>query len=111
VLYPGSAKFQELPAADATLLVEFYDSLQGIDEAIDSYIGKWPTTDVNAWSGLIRQVQDSLNIGEKAIRRFCPNTPFIAASPSSGTLLSQVEHAIAGAQGAMKAHLARHGVS
>jgi hypothetical protein len=98
-------------AADASLLVEFYDSLQGIDDVIDSYVGRWPTTDVNAWSGLMRQVLSSLNIGEKAISRFCPDTPFIATSPVSGTLLSQAEHAIAGALGAMKARLARHGVS
>jgi hypothetical protein len=111
VLYPDSPKFRELPSADAQLLVEFYDSLQGISDVIDSYIDKWQTTDVNAWNGLMHQVQNSLNIGERAIRRFCPDGPFYPGTPAAGTFLTHAERAIAGAQAALKAHLARHSVS
>ena len=71
MLYPDAPQFRELPAADATLLVAFYDSLQGITDTLDSYIDQWPTTDVNAWNGLMHQVRNGLGLGEKAIKVFC----------------------------------------
>lgn len=111
VLYPDAPQFRELPAADATSLVAFYDSLQGITETLDSYISQWPTTDVNAWNGLMHQVRNSLGLGEKAIAVFCAEKPFNDASPASGTMLHQYQRAMSGAERAFKAHLARHGVS
>jgi hypothetical protein len=104
-------QFRELPAPDATLLVAFYDSLHGITETLDSYINQWPTTDVNAWNALMHQVRNSLVLGEKAINVFCADKPFNEASPASGTMLNQYQRATSGAEKALKAHLARHGVS
>jgi hypothetical protein len=111
VLYPDAPQFRELPAADATLLVAFYDSLQGITDTLDSYLDRWPATDVNAWNGLMHQVRNSLGLGERAINVFCADSPFNEASPASGTMLNQCQRAMTGAQSALKAHLARHGVS
>lgn len=111
VLYPDAPQFRELPAADAALLVAFYDSLQGITDTLDSYIDKWPATDVNAWNGLMHETRNSLSLGEKAVNVYCPNKPFNEASPASGTMLNQCQRAMTGAQSALKAHLARHGVS
>ncbi|WP_354082167.1 hypothetical protein [Bradyrhizobium sp. S3.3.6] len=101
VLYPDASQFRELPAKDATLLVAFYDSLQGVTDTIDSYIDQWPTTDVNAWNGLMQQVRNSLILGEKAISVFC-------AAPASGTMLSQYERVTSGMKKALGAHIARH---
>jgi hypothetical protein len=111
VLYPDAPKFRDLPAADATLLVEFYDSLQEISDTVDSWIDTQPTTDVNAWNVLMHKVRNNLSIGEKAVQRFCLDRPFNEASPAAGTLLQQSEREISGAKAAMSAHLARHGVS
>ena len=111
ILYPDAPQFRELPAPDATLLVEFYDSLQGITDTLDSYIDRWPTTDVNAWNGLMHQIRNSLVLGEKAVQVFCLDAPFNEASPASGSILNQYQRAMSGAEKAFKAHLARHGVS
>jgi hypothetical protein len=111
VLYPDAPQFRELPAADATLLVVFYDALQGITDTLDSYIGQWPTTDVNAWNSLMHQARSSLGLGEKVVKVFCADKPFNEASPASGTMLNQYQRAMSGAEKALNAHLARHGIS
>jgi hypothetical protein len=108
VLYPDASQFRELPAADATLLVAFYDSLQGVTDTLDSYIDQWPTTDVNAWNGLMHQVRNSLALGEKAIRVFCAEKPFNEAAPASGTMLNQYQRVASAMQKALDAHIARH---
>lgn len=108
-LYPNAHQFCELPGADATLLVRFYDSLQAITDTINSYIDQWPTTDVNAWNGLMHQVRNSLSLGEKAMKIFGADKPFNEAGPASGTMLNQYQRAMSGAEKALSAHLARHG--
>jgi hypothetical protein len=111
ILYPNVPQFHKLPPADATLLVAFYDSLQGIADTLDGYIDQWPTTDVNAWNGLMHQARTSLELGERAVKVFCPDKPFNDAGPASGTMLDQYQRAMAGAEKAFNAHLARHGIS
>jgi hypothetical protein len=108
VLYPDASQFRELPAADATLLVAFYDSLQGVTDTLDDYIARWPTTDVNAWNGLMHQVRNSLALGEKAIRVFCAEKPFNEAAPASGTMLNQYQRVTSAMKKALDAHIARH---
>ena len=111
ILYPDAPQFRDLPAPDATLLVEFYDLLQGITDTLHSYIDRWPTTDVNAWNGLTHQIRNSLVLGEKAVQVFCLDAPFNEASPASGSILNQYQRTMSGAEKAFKAHLSRHGVS
>jgi hypothetical protein len=108
VLYPDASQFRELPAADATLLVAFYDSLQGVTDTLDDYIARWPTTDVNAWNGLMHQARNSLALGEKAIRVFCAEKPFNEAAPASGTMLNQYQRVTSAMKKALDAHIARH---
>jgi hypothetical protein len=110
-LYPEAPKFHELPAADATSLVKFYDSLQEISDILDSWVDGQTTTDVNAWNVVMQKLRNNLTIGEEAVRRFCPDWQYSADSPASGTLLHQSERARAAAQAALAAHLKRHGVS
>jgi len=110
VLYPEASQFRELPATDATLLVAFYDSLQGVTDTLDSYIDQWPITDVGAWNGIMHQVRNSLGLGEKAIKVFCADKPFNEGAPASGTMLNQYQRVTAWAQRALDAHIARHSV-
>jgi hypothetical protein len=57
VLYPTAAKFRNLSATDATLLVKFYDSLQEITDIVNSWVEDSQTTaDVNAWNFLMQKV-------------------------------------------------------
>ncbi len=111
VLYPNSAEFRNLAAEDATLLINYYDSLQEITDIVSSFVDTQPITDFNAWNVLMQKLQRNLNIGQKAIQRFCPESQYDAIAPAAGTLLYQSERAISGAQAAQAAHLARHGAS
>jgi hypothetical protein len=110
-LYPNAPKFHDLPAADATALVKFYDSLQEINDTLDSWVDGQPATDPNAWVVLLHKVRNNLTIGEEAVRKFCPDRQYDAASPASGTLLDQSQRVMAAAQQTLAAHLKRHGVS
>jgi hypothetical protein len=108
-LYPDAPKFHELPAGDATLLVDFYDSLQEISDILESWSGGQATTDVNAWNLLMHKVRNNLRLGEKAIQRFCPDREFSPDSPAAGTLLEQSRRELSNAEAAFSAHMARHG--
>ena len=59
----------------------------------------------------MQQVRNSLSLGEKAVRVFGADKPFNEAGPASGTALDQYQRAMSGAEKALNAHLARHGVS
>jgi hypothetical protein len=110
-LYPDAPKFQELPAADATSLIAFYDSLHEIGDILDSWADSQAPANVNAWNLLMHKVRNNLTVGKNAIRRFCPDSPYSAAMPAAGTLLQEAEREISGAQTALATHLKRRGVS
>jgi hypothetical protein len=110
VLYPTAAQFRDLSAADATSLIEFYDSLQEITEVINSWTESATPLDVNAFNYLMQKVQNSLDIGRNAVQRFCPERQYSAIMPSGGTLIDRLQLAVSSAQLALTAHLARHGV-
>jgi len=112
ILYPNTVEFQNLSAADATSLIEFYDSLQDVADTVNGWIDTHQTTtDFNAWNFLMQKVQNNLRVGQSAVRRFCPDKPYSAIMPAAGTLLQEAERAISGAQSALKAHLTRHGAT
>src|ERR1700730_16615035 len=101
-----------LSAEDATLLVDFYDSLQEIRDIVNSWVdNQTNTADFNAWNVLMQKVQHNLSIGQSAVQKFCPESQHDATMPAAGTLLHQSERAISGAQSALAAHLSRQGVS
>ncbi len=106
-LYPSDSRFRELPPGDATLLVEFYDALDEINDTLESWIDKHPTTDFNAWNVLMHRAQNNLKVGERAIQRFCPDRSFDKASPAAGTLLDQSRRALRAAETARSAHMTR----
>src|ERR1700730_12725937 len=62
-----------LSAEDATLLVDFYDSLQEIRDIVNSWVdNQTNTADFNAWNVLMQKVQHNLSIGQSAVQKFCP---------------------------------------
>jgi hypothetical protein len=111
VLYPKAAEFRDLSAADATSLIEFYDSLQEITDVVNSWVDSQTTSEVNAWNVLMQKVQKNLGIAQKVIQRLCPDQQYSAIMPAAGSLLHRSQREISAAQSAMAAHLARHGVS
>jgi len=111
VLYPNAAEFRNLPAEDATLLVNFYDSLQEITDIVNSFVDNQDIADFNAWNVLMQKVQHNLSIGQRAVQIFCPERQYDATIPVAGTLLHQSERVISEAQAVLAAHLSRQGVS
>ena len=111
VLYPNATEFRNLSPPDATSLIAFYDSLQGITDMVNGWVNSQPTTDVNAWNVLMQTVQHNLALGRRAVQRFCAEKLYDELVPVAGTLLQRSEHAISSAKSALAAHLKRHGVS
>jgi hypothetical protein len=53
VLYPTAVQFRDLSEADATSLINFYDSVHGIAEMIDTWIETNTPQEVNSWNVLM----------------------------------------------------------
>jgi len=111
VLYPSAAAFRNLSAEDATLLINFYDSLQEITDIVNSLVDNQTVADFNVWNVLMQKVQHNLNVGRRAVQTFCPERQYDATIPAAGTLFQESERAISEAQVALGAHLSRQGVS
>lgn len=106
-LYPATASFRDLANEDAALLVEFYDSLNEIDDLIQGWRESETIWDVNVWNYLMQKVQHSVSLGAKAAERFCPTRQYSATMPATGTLIDQATRSIASMRGALAAHLDR----
>ena len=107
VLYPTAVQFRDLSEADATSLINFYDSVHGVAEMIDTWIETNTPQEVNSWNVLMQTVHDSLNLGEIAVRRFCPERQLSPIMPASGTLIQNIERTGSMVQTALTAHLSR----
>ena len=107
VLYPSAAQFRDLSEADATSLINFYDSVHGIAETINTWIETKTPQDVNSWNVLMQTVDNSLKVGEIAVQRFCPERWLSPIAPASGTLIQNIERTNPMVQKALAAHLSR----
>ena len=107
VLYPTAVQFRDLSEADATSLINFYDSVHGIAEMIDTWIETKTPQEVNSWNVLMQTVHNSLNVGEIAVRRLCPERQLSPIMPASGTLIQNIERTCSMVQTALTAHLSR----
>lgn len=108
-LYPKANQFRDLSEADAVLLINFYDSVHGIAETINKWIETKTPQEVNSWNVLMQTVQNSLSVGELAVRQFCPDMQLSPIMPASGTLIQNIERTRSITQQALAAHLSRHG--
>ena len=108
VLYPLAAQFKDLSEGDATALIDFYDSVHGIGETLESWIETKTPQEVNAWNVLMQAVRDSLRLGEIAVERFCPDRQLSPLLPASGKLMQNIERSGSMVQSALDAHMARH---
>jgi len=86
-LYPGTAEFRDLTNEDAALLVEFYDSLNDIDDLIGGWRESETVWDVNVWNYLLQKVHHSVSRGVLAAERCCPSRQYDATMPAAGTLV------------------------
>jgi hypothetical protein len=82
-------EFRNLSPPDATSLIAFYDSVQGINDMVNGWINSQPTTDVNAWNVLMQTVQAQSDpwqeccakiLRGKAVRRVSPRGGDAAAA-------------------------------
>jgi hypothetical protein len=107
VLYPAAAQFKDLSEADATALIDFYDSVHGVAETIEAWIASKTPQDVNSWNVLMQSARNSLRLGEIAVRRFCPDRELSPLLPASGTLLENIARTNGMTQRALEIHLER----
>ncbi len=89
-------------------LIDFYESVHGIAEMIESWIETKTPQEINAWHALMQTVRDSLRVGEIAVRRFCLDRQLSPLLPASGILMQNVERSASMVQSALDAPLARH---
>lgn len=108
VLYPTAPQFRDLSETDATSLINFYDSVHGIAELVDRWIEAKTPQEVNSWNVLMQTVQNSLSLGEIAVRRFCPDRQLSPIMPASGTLIQNIERTGSIMRETLAAHLSRH---
>jgi hypothetical protein len=93
-LFPDSAPYRDLSASDAELLAEFYGAVREVTDLVDHWAGTVALTEYNAWNVLMHKVQHSLQMGELAVRKLCPDRAYDATMPASGTLLSRSQTAL-----------------
>ena len=110
-LYPSAPEFQRLAPEDATLLVEFYDSLNEIADILGGWVGVHPLADYNAWNLLLQKATNNLVLGEKAVARFCPDREYDATIPAAGTLFTQSQRVLNIVSRAQQAFWDRHAAS
>ena len=108
-LYPSALEFRELPAADKTLLAEFYDSTTEIDETIAAWGQSDVPLDFNSYNVLMQGVQHTVALGIAAAEVFCPDRLFKANVPVIGTLVGRAAEVIKHAREALNSHLQRRG--
>lgn len=106
-LYPNAAPVHDLSPADARLLAEFYGALDEVDEIVGDWVRMNTAYEYNCWNFLMHKVEQSLRMGENAIRKFCPDRQYDATMPASGTLLSRSETCLARASQMRTAYIVR----
>lgn len=107
-LYPTASDRRDLCASDASLLVEFYNATQDMDETIDLWERSGTKVDFNAFNVLLQQTMHSLALAREAVLRFCPGQPYSAIIPAAGTLLNVIDRSLNGATAAFNAHMERN---
>ena len=108
-LYPQAIMLQDSLTSEVELLSEFYAAVNEVSRILGSWIEMaQPLTDYNSWNLLMHKVQESLNKGELAVQRFCPERQYDATMPAAGTLLHQCQRVLADTDTARAAFWARH---
>jgi hypothetical protein len=106
-LYPSAAEFRDLHGPDAALLVEFYDSLNRIEDSLKSWEDGEIPWDTNLWNVLMQMVEHSVRAGIVAADRFCPGRAYSPTVPAAGTLAERAATSTRNMQTALEAHIAR----
>ena len=104
-LFPDSAPYRDLSTSDAELLAEFYGAVREVADIVDHWARTVALTEYNAWNVLMHKVQQSLRMGELAVRKLCPERAYDATMPAGGTLLSQSQRVLVSAEKARELYL------
>ena len=107
VLYPSAAEFRDLSGSDAASLVEFYDSLNRIEDSLRSWEDGELPWDTNLWNVLMQTVEHSVQAGLAAVDRFCPGRAYSPTMPAAGTLAERAAMSSQHMKTALEAHIAR----
>ena len=106
-LYPGVAEFRDLGTTDAALLVEFYDTVNEIEDLVNRWRESETVWDVNVWNVLMQRVQHSVATGVVAVERFCPSRQYNTSMPAAGNLIERASKSTASMQLVLAAHIER----
>ena len=68
-LYPSATEFRDLSSQDCALLVEFYDSINQIEDVVNRLHESEIEWDVNAWNVLMQGACHSVYLGVRAAER------------------------------------------
>jgi hypothetical protein len=106
-LYPAAPQVQDLGAADSSLLAEFYNMLEEIDELITSWRAAETVWDMNVWNFLMQKIERSVSAGVVAVERFCPGRQYDSTMPSAGTLTDRAAFVSSAMRQSLAAHIER----
>jgi hypothetical protein len=107
-LYPSAAEFRDLSSQDCSLLVEFYDSIIQIEDAVNQLHESEIEWDVNSWNVLMQGTHHSVGLGVRAAERFCPSREYSPIAPASGSLVERARKSGERMRRALAAHLDRY---
>jgi hypothetical protein len=96
-----------LASEDAALLVEFYDSLNEVDDLIKRWRESETAWDVNVWNYLMQKAQHSVSVGILAAERFCPSRQYNPTMPAAGNLAERATISTTTMRSALAAHIDR----
>ena len=108
VLYPSAPEFRELEPSDASLLVEFYDGLNGVADLVAQFSTTEEVWDMNTWNVLMQSIQKTVEKGLAAVERFCPTRLYSQTVPVAGTFQVRAAHSLKSMRQTLDAHIARH---
>jgi hypothetical protein len=107
MMYPTAPEFRALASSDATLLIEFDDSVAGIDDLIVGWRESDAVWDVNTWNVFMQKIHHSVSVGVLAAERFCPSRQYDPTMPASGTLVDRASISSSMMKRALTGHIDR----
>lgn len=104
-LYPNAPQVRELPANKAIALIQFYDSLNEIEEQVDDWWEREGQQAVNIFNMILHAGEKSLRLGLVCIQEFDIEARFPPRYESWGTLTSRIERSLKSAAQTRQNHI------
>jgi hypothetical protein len=107
VLYPGASAFGDLPAEDASSLIDFYDSLNALEHSVQNWWERDGQMPVNVFLAVLHDAERSLRLALICLERFEIDKHFPQPYESWGKLSSRLERTLDSAEKTRAAHMKR----